>query len=164
MHASSADPRSAGAHAASATAGALAAAASASAQAASSLAAWPGKKIIAIQLDSIAPANEGVERVLDEVQQRASVNVLMIDSLWFTPGVSAAELAREDLRGHVKEPNSGLVGGRMGFVNPEYYHDTGLDLTPLTRASGAPDILAALCTGAKKRGLRVIPIIKDILP
>jgi hypothetical protein len=123
-----------------------------------------GKKLIAIQLDSIAGANEGVERVLDEVQQRASVNVLMIDSLWFTPGVSPEELAKEPLHGHVRDPNSGLVGGRMGFVHPEHYHETGVDLTPLSPAAGGPDILAAFCAAAKKRGIRVIPIIKDMVP
>ena len=121
-------------------------------------------KVIAIQLDSIAPANEGVERVLDEIQTRASVNVLMIDSLWFTPMATPAELAKEELRGHVRDPGSGLVGGRMGFVDPKYYRDTGVDLSPLARRAGTPDILAALCAGAKKRGLKVIPIIKDMVP
>ncbi|HUR60415.1 MAG TPA: hypothetical protein VM029_22020 [Opitutaceae bacterium] len=121
-------------------------------------------KTIAIQLDSIAPANEGVERVLDEVQTRASVNVLMIDSLWFTDAVGPADLTKHDLRGHVRDAGSGLVGGRMGFVDPRYYHDTGVDLAPLTRRTGTPDILAAMCAGAKKRGMKVIPIIKDMVP
>src|SRR5688500_2984408 len=67
------------------------------AQSASPSAAGEVSKTIAIQLDSIAPANEGVERVLDEIQQRASVNVLMIDSLWFSPNVTAADLAKENL-------------------------------------------------------------------
>jgi len=52
----------------------------------------------------------------------------------------------------------------MGFVDPRYYHETGIDLAPLTRRSGTPDILAALSAGAKKRGLKVIPIIKDMVP
>jgi hypothetical protein len=128
---------------------------------------WPGtgnRKFIGIQLDSLAPANEGVERVLDEIQRRASVNVLMIDALWFTPDASAAELARAPLHDHARHPDPGLAGGRMGFVHPEYYQDTGLDLRPLTSAAGGPDILAAFCSAARKRGLRVIPIIKDYLP
>src|SRR6188768_3427946 len=89
------------------------------------------RKIMAIQLDAIAPANEGVERVLDEIQQRAGVNVLMIDSLWFTEFPSPAELEKTPLMGHHREPNSKLVGGRMGFVRPDYYRNTGLDLQPL---------------------------------
>lgn len=122
------------------------------------------KKIIAIQLDSIAPVDEGIERVLDEVQQRASVNTLMIDSLWFSPEVTAEALAKSNLRGHTRDPNSKLIGGRMGFVHPQFYRDTGLDLRPLAPARGVPDILAGLSAAAKKRGMRIIPIIKDYLP
>ena len=89
------------------------------------------RTIMAIQLDAIAPANEGVERVLDEVQQRAGVNVLMIDCLWFTEFPSRAELEKTPLMGHHRDPNSRLVGGRMGFVRPQNYKNTGLDLRPL---------------------------------
>ena len=123
-----------------------------------------GRKIMAIQLDAIAPANEGVERVLDEVQQRAGVNVLMIDALWFTEFPSRAELESTPLMGHFRDPNSRLVGGRMGFVRPEYYKDTGLDLRPLSASAEVPDILAAFCAAAKRRQLPVVPIIKDYLP
>ncbi|HEV2663587.1 MAG TPA: hypothetical protein VG324_01665 [Blastocatellia bacterium] len=122
------------------------------------------KKIIAIQLDSIGPVDEGIERVLDEVQQRASVNTLMIDALWFSPEVTAQELAKSDARGHTRDPNSKLIGGRMGFVHTQFYKDTGLDLKSLAPSPGAPDILAELSAAAKKRGIRVIPIIKDSLP
>jgi hypothetical protein len=129
--------------------------------------AWsPGgdKKFIGIQLDSIAAADDGVERVLDEVQSRAAVNVIMPDCLWFTPTVSPAELEKSSVRGHVRDPNSKFINGRMGFVDPRYYKDVGLDLAPLTRATGGPDILAAFCAEAKRRGIRVIPIVKDYLP
>src|SRR4029434_1378433 len=85
------------------------------------------RKIMAIQLDAIAPANEGVERVLDEIRQRAGVNVLTIDCLWFTEFPSRAELEKTPLMGHHRDPSSKLVGGRMGFVRPEYYKNTGLD-------------------------------------
>ena len=122
------------------------------------------KKIIAIQLDSIAPVDEGVERVLDEVQQRASVNTLMIDAFWFSPEVTAEALAKMETRGHTRDPNSKLIGGRMGFVHPQYYKDTGLDLKQHAPAPGAPDILAELSAAAKKRGMRVIPIVKDDVP
>jgi hypothetical protein len=122
------------------------------------------KKIIAIQLDSVGLVDEGVERVLDEVQQRASVNTLMIDSLWFSPEVTAQALSKLETRGHTRDPRSKLIGGRMGFVRPQFYRDTGLELKSLAPARGVPDILAELSAAAKKRGLRVIPIIKDDVP
>jgi hypothetical protein len=37
-------------------------------------------------------------------------------------------------------------------------------LRPLAPKAGTPDILAEFCTAAKRRGLRVIPIVKDYLP
>jgi hypothetical protein len=122
------------------------------------------KKIVAIQFDSIAPVDEGVERVLDEIQQRAAVNTLMIDSVWFSPEVTAEALAKSQLRGHTRDPKSKLISGRMGFVRPQFYRDTGLDLKALAPAPGVPDILAALSAAAKKRGLSVIPIVKDDVP
>jgi hypothetical protein len=122
------------------------------------------KKIIAIQLDSIGPVNEGVERVLDEIQQRASVNTLMIDTFWFSPQATAQALAKGDARGHVRDPNSKLIGGRMGFVHQQFYRDTGLDLKRLAPEPGVPDILAELSAAARKRGMRVIPIVKDDVP
>ena len=123
-----------------------------------------GKKIIAIQLDATGPADEGAERVLDSVQQHAGVNVLLVDSLWFSPEVTSAALAKASMRGHVQDPNSKLLGGRMGFVRPQYYKDTGLDLRSLAPAAGVPDILAALCDGAKRRGMRVMALFKDDPP
>jgi hypothetical protein len=122
------------------------------------------RKMIVLQLDTIGPADDGVERVLDEAQQRASANVILVDSLWFASDVSPAGLARSSTRGHVRDPQSKLLGGRMGFMRPEYYRETGLDLQTLAPARGVPDILAELSAGARKRGMRVIAIIKDDPP
>src|SRR4030095_3561806 len=102
--------------------------------------------------------------VLDEIQQRAGVNVLMIDCLWFTEFPSRAEIEKTPLMGHHRDPSSKLVGGRMGFVRPEYYKNTGLDLRPLAAQPGVPDIFAEFCAAAKRRKMPVIPIIKDYLP
>lgn len=122
------------------------------------------KKIIAIQLDSVGLVDEGVERVLDEAQRRASVNTLMIDAFWFSPEVTAEALAKMETRGHTRDPHSKLIGGRMGFAHPQFYRDIGLDLKSLAPERGAPDILAELSVAAKKRGMRVIPIVKDDVP
>src|SRR5688572_29100321 len=122
------------------------------------------RKTIILQLDAIAPADDGVERVLDDAQDAASVNALLLDSLWFASDVSAAGLAKSATRGRVRDPNSKLIGGRMGFMRPQYYQGTGLDLRSWEPAADVPDILAALVAGARKRGMRVIATIKDDVP
>jgi hypothetical protein len=143
---------------------ALGSSAAAASGAAGAMPAAPAdRKFIGIQLDALAPAEEGMERVLDEVQRRASVNVLMPDALWFTPDTTARP-TRTLAPGHVRDPNSRMRGGRMGFVHSQHYRDTGLDLRALAPADGVPDILTAMGDEARRRGLRIIPIIKDYLP
>lgn len=122
------------------------------------------RKLVAIQLDSIAAVADGIERVLDEVQQRAAVNTLLIDSLWFASDVSAPQMEQLSRERPIRDPHSKLVGGRVGFVRPEYYRDTGLDLRALAPAPGIPDILAAFSSAARRRGLRVFSLYKDTLP
>jgi hypothetical protein len=112
----------------------------------------------------MGPVDEGIERVLDEAQQRASVNALLIDSLWFASDVSAAGIAKLKTRGHTRDSSTKLIGGRMGFMRPEYYKETGLDLRTLAPAANVPDILAALSAAAHQRGMQVISTIKDDPP
>jgi len=119
------------------------------------------RKMIAIQIDASGLVDEGVDRLLDEVQQRAGVNTLMIDTLWFASDVTPAGLTKSKTRGHTRDTNSKLIGGRTGFVHPQYYKETGVDWRALIPAANTPDILAALGEGAKRRGMRVVALFKD---
>lgn len=123
-----------------------------------------GRKQIILQLDAIAFVDDGVDRVLDEAQQAASANVLLLDSLWFASDVSPAGLTKLATRGRLRDPKSPLIGGRMGFMRSQYYQDTGLDLRAWEAARGVPDILAAVIAGARKRKMGIIATIKDDVP
>ncbi len=122
------------------------------------------RKQIILQMDAIAFVDDGVERVLDEAQQATSANVLLLDSLWFASDVTAAGLPKLATRGRMKDPNSPLIGGKMGFMQGKYYQDTGLDLREWEPTPGVPDILAAIIAGARKRGMGIIATIKDDVP
>lgn len=122
------------------------------------------RKLVAIQVDATAAVADGVERVLDEVQQRANVNTLLIDSLWFASDVSTPQVERLSRQRPIRDPNSKLIGGRVGFVNPKYYQGAGLDLSAMAPAAGTPDILAEFCRAARERGVRVFSLFKDSLP
>jgi hypothetical protein len=123
-----------------------------------------GRKWVAIQVDSTAAVADGVERVLDEVQQRANVNTLLIDTFWFAADVSAAQIERLARQRPIRDPNSKLVGGKVGFVHPQFYQGAGLDLSALAPAAGIPDILAEFSQAARRRGVRVFSLFKDSLP
>ena len=123
-----------------------------------------GRTLVAIQVDSTAAAADGIENVLDAVQQRAAVNTLLIDSFWFGADVSRAKLAELSRKRPLQAPDSTLVGGRVGFVNSKYYSDARLDLSALGSTPGVPDILAAYTSAARRRGIRVFALVKDELP
>jgi hypothetical protein len=124
------------------------------------------KKMIALQLDAVGLVDEGIEQVLDVVQERACVNILLLDTFWFSRGTTERELEGDRYRGHGKrDQNSKFRGGHMGTVHPEYYRDTGID--PRRLAAPEPkgrDILAALAAAARKRGVQTFCLIKDTLP
>jgi hypothetical protein len=113
------------------------------------------KAIVAIQLDAVGFVDEGVERVLDTVERRASVNTLLLDVFWFSRRTSERELQDEQYRGHggLRLQEAGLIGGHFGCAR-----SLGL---PSPRGT---DILAAVISAARKRGLRVFATVKDGLP
>lgn len=122
--------------------------------------------VIAIQLDAVGLVDEGIERVLDTLEERALVNTLLLDSLWFSRGTTAEELKDERYRGHAPiDRGSKLRGAAMGAAHPRFYQDIGVraaDLTPQT--SDKPDLLALLRPATKRRGMRLWCTVKDGLP
>ncbi|MFB3826001.1 MAG: hypothetical protein ACE15B_04495 [Bryobacteraceae bacterium] len=100
-----------------------------------------GRKDIWLQLDAQGFVKEGVEQLLDNVRQRASVNGLLLDTFWY----SSAE------------------GGYMGALHAPYYKDAGIPISSLWQPKGK-DILAALAEPARERGMTRTSIIKDMLP
>jgi hypothetical protein len=125
-----------------------------------------GKKLVAIQLDAVGLVDEGIEAVLDAVQERAAVNTVLLDVFWFSRGTTERELAGESHRGHGKRsPDSSFRGAHLGTVHPEYYRDVGVD--PKDLAAPEPrgkDLLAALVPAARKRGIQVFGTVKDFFP
>lgn len=113
-----------------------------------------GSRIVALQLDAVGFVDEGIERVLDTVQERASINTLLLDVFWFSRGISERELAGERYRGHgLRLQEKHLLGGHFGVART----------LPLPPPRG-PDVLAAVAAAATKRGLRVFATVKDDVP
>jgi hypothetical protein len=92
-------------------------------------AASSSKAMVALQLDSRRVGGRGHRSsVLDVVQERAAVNTLLVDSLWFSRGTTEAELQGDRNRGHGKRAaDSRFRGSGMGTVHPQYYRDIGVD-------------------------------------
>jgi hypothetical protein len=123
-------------------------------------------KRVLIQLDAVGLVDEGIERLLDEVQGRARVNALLLDVFWFSRATTESALAGERHRGHGRrDGDPSLRGGHLGTVHPTYYRDTGVN--PADLAAPEPrglDLLAELRPAARKRGIQLFGLVKDFFP
>jgi hypothetical protein len=100
-----------------------------------------GRKIMILQLDATGFVEQGIEKLLDTVRERAGVNGLLLDSFWFSRN----------------------EGGYMGAIHPQYYKDIGVQVKDLWSPKGT-DVLAGLTGPTRQRGMTRTSIIKDMVP
>jgi hypothetical protein len=109
------------------------------------------KTFVGIQLDIGRILEEGVDRVLDDLQRLAHVNALFLYSVTYMEG-----------RVHAQTTGN-FRGGNYATVHPQYYKDTLLKPED-TRAPEFPtfDVLATVVPAARKRGMKTFCwIIED---
>ena len=136
-------------------AGAAAAAGDAARAAASS-------KTIGIQVGAVSFVDEGTEKVLDTLQERAFVNTLFLAVFTYGRGIAGRQIPGQPLPDHGKqEYDLKFHGGNFATPHPEYYKNTVLKHT---RAPdhGNLDILAEVIPAAKKRGMKTICWLEDV--
>lgn len=113
---------------------------------------------VGIQISPISFIDEGVEQVLDTLQARASVNVLMIGTVsWL--GLKVGRSISHALDGFpdhgVPEPLT-LQGGAYFQPHPEYYANTFIkDFRAKDPQMADKDILEMVIPAAKARGMQV---------
>src|SRR5215212_5378339 len=114
------------------------------------------KTWVGIQIGAISFIDEGVEQVLDLLQERAGINALLISALSWSRG-NAGRAAYGFPDHGVQEPDN-LQGGAFFKPNPIYYEAT------FHKHFEAPDPLykdfdtfADVIPAAKKRGMKVYP-------
>jgi hypothetical protein len=113
---------------------------------------------VGIQISPISFIDEGVEQVLDTLQARASVNVLMIGTVsWL--GLKVGRSISHELDGFpdhgVPEPLT-LQGGAYFQPHPEYYANTFIkDFRAKDPQMAGKDILEMVIPAAKARGMQV---------
>ncbi len=138
-----------------AAAGAMASAAQAQA---------PGAgKTIGIQAGAVSFVDEGVNQVLDIVQQSAHVNTLFLATFTYGRGIAGRQVPGQPLPDHGKQEydTDTFKGGSYTRIHPQYYRDTAI------RDFRAPDfgdydLLEAVVPEARKRGMKSICWFEDV--
>jgi hypothetical protein len=125
-------------------------------------AAVSSSKMIGIQVGAISFVDEGTEKVLDILQERAGVNTLFLAVFTYGRGIAGRQIPGQPLPDHGKqEYDLNFHGGNFARPHPQYYKNT---VIKDTRAPdhGNLDILAEVLPSAKKRGLKVICWMEDV--
>jgi hypothetical protein len=127
-------------------------------------AAAASSKMIGIQVGAVSFVDEGVDKVLDNFQQRAAINTLFLATFTYGRGIAGRQVPGQPLPDHGKqEYDLDYHGGNYGTVHAQYYKDIGLKPQD-TRAPdhGNLDIIAEVLPQARKRGMRTILWTEDV--
>jgi hypothetical protein len=111
-------------------------------------------------MDAVGFVGGGVDPVLDDIVRRTSANALLLDVFWLSRDGDGRPLP-----GRVSASGDPARGVHMGRVRPGFYRDTGFDPArlPVTNPNGV-DLLAVLRQSLRARDMRLIAIVKDIMP
>jgi len=120
-------------------------------------------KFIAIQVGAVSFADEGVDNVLDILQERAGINALMLAVFTYGRGIAGRQIPGQPLPDHgaQKYDTDTFHGGSYAAVHPQYYR-----LSPFKdfRAPdlGDFDLLQAVVPKAKMRGMKSYCWLEDV--
>lgn len=121
------------------------------------------KKVVAIQIPAVSFSDEGVDKVLDTVQERAGVNTLLIAVFSYGRGIEGRQIPGHPLPDHgVQQYDTDTFhGGDYAEVHREYYQNT------IFKNFRAPelanfDVLGEVVPRAKKRGMKSICWFEDV--
>lgn len=118
--------------------------------------------VIGIQIGSISFLDEGTEKVMDILQERAAVNTLFIATFTYGNGIAGRQLKGHPLPDHgVQNYDDHFHGGNYATPHPQYYKNTVIQDTKAPD-HGNLDILELVIPKARKRGVRVYTWSEDV--
>ena len=125
----------------------------------------PAKKerTIGIQIGAVSFADEGVEPVLDILQEKASVNTLFIAAFTFGRGIAGRQIPGQPLPDHGKQQyDTGTFhGGSYAALHSQYYADTPLKNLRAPDL-GSFDVFETVLPASRKRGMKNIAWFEDV--
>jgi hypothetical protein len=120
-------------------------------------------KTVGIQVGSVSFVDEGVETVLDILQERGRVDTVYLTAFTYGRGLAGRQVPGQPFPDHgVRRSDEGSFrGGNYARPHPRFYRDTVLKETRAPD-NGDLDIVEAVLPAAKKRGLRLLCSVEDV--
>jgi hypothetical protein len=121
------------------------------------------KKTIGIQIGAVSFADEGVDRVLDTLQSKASINTLFIAAFTYGRGIAGRQIPGQPLPDHGKQEydTATFHGGSYAAVHSEYYSNTPLKNLRAPDL-GSFDVFETVIPASRKRGMKNIAWFEDV--
>ena len=115
-----------------------------------------------IQVGAVSFVDEGVDKVLDILQNRGAINTLFLTVFTYGRGLAGRQIPGEPFPDHGSQDSDRQTfhGGNYAISHPEFYKNTVLKSTRATE-HGNFDILASVIPAAKKRGMKVYASVED---
>jgi hypothetical protein len=112
------------------------------------------EKMIGIQISAISFVDEGVNKVLDILQEKGGVNTLFLSAFTYDRGTGGRQVPGRPLPDHGKQEYDDFHGGDFATPHSRFYADTAFkDIKAPDH--GNLDIFDAVLPEAKKRGIKV---------
>lgn len=113
------------------------------------------KPYIAIQVGAVSFVDEGTEKVLDILQERAHVNTLWLNTYTFERGTGGRQIPGYPFPDHgVQAPDTDYQGGAFYDYNPKFFERTCLNDFRSPNYNRI-DIIREVVPKARKRGMDV---------
>jgi len=116
--------------------------------------------LVGIQIGAISFIDEGINQVLDNVQERGQVNTLFLAAFTYDTGIGGGQIKGFRFPDHGKQEYRDFHGGNFATPHPEFYKNTILKQTKAPD-HGNWDMLEKVIPEAKKRGLKVYVFNQD---
>ena len=121
------------------------------------------KKMIGIQIGAVSFVDEGVDKVLDILEEKGKVNTLFIAAFTYGRGIAGRQVPNQPLPDHGKQEydTASFRGGSYAAVHSQYYANTSLkdfrapDL-------GSFDVFQSVLPASRKRGMQNIAWFEDV--
>jgi hypothetical protein len=118
------------------------------------------QRFIAIQIGARSFVDEGVDKCLDTLQEKASVNVLMPTVFTYGRGLSGRQIPGLPLPDHGVQAYDEIHGGSYTKVHPEFYPKSVIQDIRAPEL-GEFDILADVTPKARAHGMKVYCLFEE---
>src|SRR5580765_184774 len=119
-----------------------------------------GDRVVAIQVGARSFVDEGVDGVLDTLQQKASVNVVMPAVFTYGRGLAGRQVPGQPLPDHGVQAYDEIHGGSYSKLYPEFSSKSVIQNVRAPEL-GEFDVLADMIPKAKARGIKTYCLFEE---